>query len=156
MVFLHTTSCSWKIRNCSSQSFRFIAVANFLLFLIGYGPSTSKLVSYIKGTVSCFKPLCQVLNTRTGFWLPVQHYIWSRQFLSVCASMDKFQLPVMGIFRNLCLVCFQVTLFEKKNLCRGLLSTGSGKQGLPGCQGTSGSAWVTAWVGNQGIPGWLL
>lgn len=58
-LFLHTTSCSWKIRNCSSQSFRFIAVANFLLFLIGYGPSTSKLMSCIKGAVSCFKPLCQ-------------------------------------------------------------------------------------------------
>lgn len=57
-MFLHTTNCSRKIRNCSSQSFRFIAVVDFLLFLIGYGPSTFKLLSCIKESGSRFRPPC--------------------------------------------------------------------------------------------------
>lgn len=54
--------------------------------------------------------------------------------------MDMFQLTVTEIFRSLCLVCSKVILFEEKNLCRGLLSTDSGKQGLPDCRGTSSPA----------------
>lgn len=58
VCFLHTTNCSWKIRNCSSQSFRFIAVVDFLLFLIGYGPSAFKLLSCINESGLHFKLLC--------------------------------------------------------------------------------------------------
>lgn len=62
---LHTNNCSWKIRNCSSQSSGFIAVVNFLLFLIGYDPSTSELASCSKETVSCCKPLWLLVHEHT-------------------------------------------------------------------------------------------
>lgn len=84
VCFLHTTNCSWKIRNCSSQSFRFIAMVDFLLFLIGYGPSAFKLLSCIKEWIAFQTTVPVGFRTHACDW---GSGAWSRVMVGLTLSL---------------------------------------------------------------------